>query len=56
MNPQLIALCLEIALRLGPAFYRQLSDLLGPSIPAWDDLAVDNAELQAMIDAEKVKP
>ncbi len=56
MTPQLIAVCLEIALKVGPAVYRQLSDLLGASIPTWDDLAVDNAELQAMVDAEKPKP
>lgn len=56
MTPELIAVCLAVALKVGPSIYRQLSDLLGASIPTWDELAVDNAELQAMIDAEKVKP
>ena len=53
MSPELIEICVQIALKIGPVLYDQLADLLGGSIPTYTDLAVDNAELQAMIDAEK---
>lgn len=52
MNKNLITLCAEIALKIGPALYNQLADLLGPQIPTWDELARENAALQAEIDKE----
>jgi hypothetical protein len=45
-----------IAMKLGKELYIQLFDLIGPSIPTWDVLAIENAELAAWIEAEKNKP
>lgn len=53
MDPQLIAACVILAVKVGKEVYDQISELVGPSIPTWAQLKSDNAELQAMIDAEK---
>lgn len=55
MNIELIKVCAEIALRVGPALYNQLADLLGSSIPTWDDLAKDNDQLASWIAEEERK-
>ncbi len=41
-----------IALKLGRELYDQMVDLLGDKIPTWPQLLAENAEFQAMIDAE----
>ena len=43
----------QVAIKLGPELYKQLSALIGPSIPTWDELAAENADLQALINAAK---
>ena len=52
-DPEVIAFWAMVAMKLGKEIYLQMMDLLGPSIPTWDELATENAELQAMIDAAK---
>lgn len=42
-----------VAMKLGMELYKQLSALIGPSIPTWEQCADNNAELAAMIEAEK---
>lgn len=44
-----------VAMKLGVELYKQLCDLVGPTIPAWDELAIENAEFAAWIEAEKNK-
>lgn len=44
-----------VAMKLGMELYKQLCELIGPKIPTWDDCAANNAELAAMIEAEKSK-
>jgi len=34
MNPALIAVCFQIASKVGPALYSQMADLLGAQVPA----------------------
>ena len=53
MDARIFSLCIDIALKIGPALYNQLVDLLGPKIPSWDDLARENAALAAMIEDEE---
>lgn len=53
MDPAMIIFWGTIALKLGPELYKQMTALIGPSIPTWEELAKDNDELQALIDAEK---
>jgi hypothetical protein len=43
----------QFIIKYGPAAYEQLVDLFGDSIPSYEELAAENAELQALIDAEK---
>ena len=42
----------QIIIKYGPAAYLQLVDLFGDSIPTYEELAAENAELQALINAE----
>ena len=44
-----------VAMKLGMELYKQLTDLIGPTIPAWDELAKENADFAAWIEAEKNK-
>ena len=44
-----------VAVKIGFAAYNQIKELLGPKIPTWDELAIENAEVAAMIEAEKNK-
>lgn len=52
-DPATILFWAGIAIKLGPELYKQMQALIGPSIPTWDELAAENAELQALIDAAK---
>lgn len=47
------AALVNFAIKYGPVAYDQLLDLFGDSIPTYEELAAENAELQAKIDAEK---
>ncbi len=44
----------SFAIKYGPDAYAQLKDLFGDSIPTYEELGKENAELQAQIDAEKL--
>ena len=44
-----------VAMKLGMELYKQMSDLLGPTIPTWDELATENADFAVWIEAEKNK-
>lgn len=44
---------IQFIIKYGPAAYEQLVDLFGDSIPSYEELAKDNAELQVLLDAEK---
>lgn len=44
-----------VAMKLGMELYNQLCDLVGPTIPAWDELAKENADFALWIEAEKNK-
>jgi len=43
----------QFIIKYGPAAYEQLVDLFGDSIPTYGELAAENAELQALIEAGK---
>lgn len=53
VDPATVLFFAQVAIKLGPEMYKQLSALIGPSIPTWDELVAENAELQALINAAK---
>jgi hypothetical protein len=42
-------------MKLGMELYKQMADLLGPTIPSWDELAKENEDFALWIEAEKNK-
>ncbi len=44
-----------VAMKLGFELYKQISSLIGPSIPTWEELERENADFAAWIEAEKNK-
>jgi hypothetical protein len=55
MDPITVGEWAAVAVKVGIEVYNQIKALLGPKIPTWDELAAENADVAAMIEAEKNK-